>query len=120
VTTHNRGVPPDVEKIGQTLSLSLEESHFLCRKLQKLGIIEIVEGAFGTKLFIKNHLALETLPQTVPDTAMKNDIDKFMSQKQEQFKEVESIKAKQDQKKKDLFSEIDQKLKERLKTPKPG
>jgi biopolymer transport protein ExbB/TolQ len=115
VLEHQKGVPPDVESVATALSFSLEEGHFVCGKLHKMGIIEIVEGAFGTKLFIKDHLKLEELPKTVKDTAIKDDIDKFMTQKQDQFKEIESIKAKQDQKKKDLFSDIEKKLKQKLK-----
>ena len=115
VLEHQKGVPPDVGSLAKALSFSLEESYFFCRKLHKLGIIDVVEGAFGEKLFIKNHLELETLPQTVTDAPIKDDIDKFMTQKQGQFKEIESIKAKQDQKKKDLFSDIEKKLKEKLK-----
>ena len=114
VLTHQKQMPPDVETLARTLAFSVEECLFYCRKLQKLEIIEVVEGAFGTKLFVKNHLAVEDLPKTVDDAPIKNDIDKFMTQKQDQFKEIESIKAKQDQKKKDLFSDIEQKLKEKL------
>ena len=115
VLEHQKKMPPDVESLAKALSFSLEETHFFCRRLHKLGIIDVVEGAFGNKLFIKNHLELETLPKTVDDKPIKDDIDKFMTQKQDQFKEIESIKAKQEKKKKELFSDIEQKLKEKLK-----
>ena len=117
VLEHQKRVPPDFEVLAEALSFSLEECHWICRKLHKTGIIEIVEGAFGTKLFIKNHLELEALPKTVMDAPIKDDIDKFMSQKQNQFKEIESIKAKQNKKKQDLFSDIEQKLNQKLKNP---
>lgn len=115
ILDHQKGMPPDVEAVGKMLSLSSEESHFFCRKLEKAGIIEVVESAFGTKLFVKNHLELEKLPRGGQETHLKTDIDKFMSQRQDQFKEIESIKAKHEQKKKDLFDEINQKLKDGLK-----
>jgi DNA-binding Lrp family transcriptional regulator len=116
VLDHQKGMPPDIETLGQALSFSTEECLFFCRRLEKSGIIKIVESAFGIKLFIKDHLELEKLPRTENDTPIKDDIEKFMSQKQDQFKEIESIKAKQDQKKKDLFAEIEQKLKDKIKT----
>ncbi|MBU4319304.1 MAG: hypothetical protein KKF30_18755 [Proteobacteria bacterium] len=115
VLDHQKGVPPDIEALGQALSFSTEESLFFCRRLEKAGIIAVVESAFGTKLFIKDHLELEKLPRTEQDAPIKDDIEKFMSQKQDQFKEIESIKAKQDQKKKDLFAEIEQRLKDKIK-----
>ncbi|MBA3028795.1 MAG: hypothetical protein FP816_08290 [Desulfobacteraceae bacterium] len=115
VLDHQKGVPPDIETLGQALSFSTEESLFFCRRLEKAGIIAVVESAFGTKLFIRDHLELEKLPRTEHDAPIKDDIEKFMSQKQDQFKEIESIKAKQDQKKKDLFAEIEQRLKDKIK-----
>ena len=115
VLSHQTGFPPSVESLGTALSFSLEECHFLCRKLEKMGVIEIVEGAFGTKLFIKNHLALESIPTDQKDTKLKDDIEKFINTKKDYTKEIESLKAEKEKKKKDLFAEIDEKLKNKLK-----
>ena len=115
ILSHQNGMPPSVESLGEVLSFSLEECHFLCRKLEKMGVIDIVEGAFGTKLFVKNHLELETIPRDEKDTKLKDDIEKFFSTKKDYNKEIESFKAEQEKKKKDLFAEIDEKLKSKLK-----
>lgn len=61
ILEHKDKVPPTIESLKKMLSFSLEEIHLLCRKLQKMDVIEIVEGAFGTKLFIKNHMELEKI-----------------------------------------------------------
>jgi DNA-binding Lrp family transcriptional regulator len=110
VLSYQGGMPPAVESIASALSLSLEECHFLCRKLEKSGIIEIIEGAFGTKVFIKNHLELESIPRGREDSALKDDLEKFISSKKSTAKEIETIKAEHEKKKKDLFAEIDEKL----------
>lgn len=115
ILEHQKGMPPTVAALGGVLTFSLEECSLLCRKLHEMGIIEIVEGAFGTKLFIKNHLELETIPISVEDSSLKEDINKFMSSKKNLESQIESIKAKQDKKQKDLFAQIDEKLKKSLK-----
>jgi len=115
VLEHRNGIPPTIESLGKTLSFSLEESHFQCRKLHKMGIIDIVEGAFDTKLFIKNHLELEKIPKEKKDTKIQDDLKKFINTKKDISKTVESIKLKKKKKQEDLFADIDQKLKKKLK-----
>ena len=115
VLSHQNKFPPSVDSLGTALSFSLEECHYLCRKLEKMGVIDIVEGAFGTKLFIKNHMELESIPLDEKDTKLKDDIEKFITTKKDYTKEIESIKAEKEKKKKNLFAEIDEKLKSKLK-----
>lgn len=117
ILDHRDNVPPAIDSLNKVLNFSLEECHYLCRKLHQMGIIDIVEGAFGTKLFIKNHLELENIPLTQKDTRFREDIDKFMGSKKNYEKEIESIKANQEKKQKELFARIDEKLKKNL-TPK--
>lgn len=114
ILEHQNGMPPAIDTLGAVLNFSLEECSYLCRKLHEMEIIEIVEGAFGTKLFIKNHLELENIPRSTDDSSLKEDINKFMSSKKNYEKEIESIKAKQEKKQKDLFAQIDKKLKKSL------
>jgi hypothetical protein len=114
VLEHRDGIPPSIESLQKALNFSLEECHFLCRKLHQMGIIDIVEGSFGVKLFIKNHIELENIPKTQKDTGFQEDIDRFMGSKKDYSKEIETIKANQERKQKDLFARIDEKLKKGL------
>ncbi len=63
VLAHQKNTPPSIEDICQTLSFSLEQGNFTCNKLEEMQIIEIVEGSYGTRLFIKNHLKIEDIPR---------------------------------------------------------
>jgi hypothetical protein len=114
ILEYRDNMPPDIESLRKTLNFSLEECHFLCRKLHQMGIIDIVEGSFGAKLFIKDHLELENIPKTQKDTHFQEDIDRFMSSKKDYSKEIEAIKANQEKKQKELFARIDEKLKKNL------
>ena len=114
VIEYQKSVPPSVEDVCGMLSISLEHGNFLCRKLYEIGIIELVEGAFGTKLFIKNHLEIEEIPKRIKENGLEKELKKFQDSKREHSKKVESIQAEQKEKKKSLFAELEDKLRKSL------
>ncbi len=114
VLGHTKQIPPAVEDICGTLAFSPEEGHRICRKLKDLEILDIVEGAFGTKLYIRDHLRIETLPKESKDNRLEEELKKFQEAQKQLSKKVESIQAEQNQKKKDLFARLNQQLKEGL------
>jgi hypothetical protein len=114
VMEHRHSAPPSVEGICKTLEYTLEQGHMICRKLEDLGIIEIVEGAFGTRLSIKDHLAIEEIPKGVQESNLDKELKAFQSRERTKEMEVQSFRAKQDEKKKALFAEIEKKLKDNL------
>jgi hypothetical protein len=105
---------PSIEKVCRMLSFSIEQGHLLVRSLKDLGIVDITEGAFGTRLFIQNHLALENIPRGEKEDKLATELEKFQNAQKERSKKFESIKAEQAAKKKNLFAEIEQKLKKDL------
>ena len=112
VLTHQKSAPPSIKEVSQALSLSLEHGNFICNKLSETGIIEIVEGAYGTRLFIKNHLKIEDIPQDDKVNGLQEELKKFKNSKKHLNKKIESIQAKQAKKQKDLFAELEKKLKQ--------
>ena len=114
VLEHLKKVPPTVEDVCEMLSFSTEHGHLLCNKLREMGIIEIVSGAFGSKLYIRDYSRIETIPMDEEDSSLKDELKKFADSRKELQGRIESIKSKQDQKKKDLFAELDRQLKSSL------
>jgi len=76
-------------------------------------IIEIVEGSYGTRLFIKNHLKIEDVPRGDKVSGLEEELKKFQSSRKDFTKEIESFQAKQAKKQKDLFAELEKKLKQK-------
>ena len=111
---HQKGSSPSTEAVCGMLSFSIEQGNLIVRKLKELGIVEITEGAFGTRLFIKNHLAIENIQRGVQEDKLAHELEKFQNAQKERSKKIESIKAEQAAKKKNLFAEIEQKLKKDL------
>ena len=114
ILERRNSVPPSIEDVCNFLSFSLEQGNFICRKLGGIDAIEIVEGAFGTRLFIKNHLALEEIPKGMKTSGMDEELKKFQDSRKEFTKKVESIQAQQAEKKKNLFADLENQLKKHL------
>jgi hypothetical protein len=113
VLAHQKNTPPSIEDVCQTLSFSLEQGNFICNKLEEMQIIEIVEGSYGTRLFIKNHLKIEDIPRGDKVSGLEEELKKFQSSRKDFTEKIESFQAKQAKKQKDLFAELEKKLKQK-------
>jgi hypothetical protein len=125
VFEHCNSSPPSLDDICKTLSFSIEKGNLLLRRLKELEIIDVVEGSYGDRIFIHDHLKLEDIPRGEEESKLEEELKKFqaaqkkLSQKVESFQaeqaqKKESFQAEQAQKKKSLFSEMEKKLKEEL------
>ena len=111
IFTHNNSKHPSMNEICKTLSFSLEQGNLICKKLKDLGIIDVVEGAFENHLFIKDHLKIEEIPRDKKEDKLEDALKKFKDSKKDFSKKIESFQAKQAEKQKALFAELEKKLK---------
>jgi hypothetical protein len=111
ILTHKNSTPPSIDQVCRTISFSLEQGNLICKKLKKIGIIEVVEGAFGNRLFIKNHIKIEELPKGQKEDKLEEALKKFQNSRKDFSKKIESYQVKQKKKQKDLFAELEKKLK---------
>ena len=97
------------------LQISSEEGHAVCRKLGRIGIIDIIEDPFTIKLSVADHLAIEKLPREKSDKdALARELEAFKAKKQDMDKKAESLQAELERKKKAMFSDLEEKLKKSL------
>lgn len=118
ILEHQKATPPLVEDVCGLLSFSLEHGHFLLNKLEELGIVEVVAGGYGKRVFIKNHLALEGIPRQGQESRLDEALKTFQSARKGYEKKVATIKADQEKKKQNLFADLEKKLKQDLKKKK--
>jgi len=111
ILTHKNSTPPSIDQVCRTISFSLEQGNFICKKLKKIGIIEVIEGAFGNRLFIKGHMKIEEIPRGKKEDKLEEALKKFQSSREDFSKKIESYQVKQEKKQKDLFAELEKKLK---------
>ena len=111
---HLNSRPPNVDELCRSVNFSIERGNVICRKLEDLGIIKSVAGSFGSRLYIKDHLKLEDIPSREPDSTMEDELKKFQDSQKALSRKMETLQAEQKQKKKDLFADMEKKLKEEL------
>jgi DNA-binding transcriptional regulator YhcF (GntR family) len=113
VLEHRDGHPPSVEAVGQLLSASVEQIHRLCRKLEQQGIVELTSGAYGDRAFIRDHTAIEQLPDDTPKAGMEDELEKFRQEQHHRNKTIEDLKHKEEARRKELFKQIEQQFKKK-------
>lgn len=114
ILEHRNSSPPSVENVCDTLSVSLEQGNLLFRKLEELEIIEVVKGPYGTRLFVRNHVMIEEIPKDSKKSGIEEEIKQFQNTQKDYTKKIESFQAKQAEKQKNLFAELEKKLKKDL------
>lgn len=112
--THQQQSPPDLAEVCRALSLSQERGGFVCRRLMDIGAVESIRGAYGDRLFVRDHLQLETLPREDQSDGLQAELDRFQKTQKGLASKVENIRAEQARKKKDLFSEMEKKLRQEI------
>ena len=115
ILERQNATPPSVEQICETLSFSVEQGHRLCNRFKALGIIDITSGAFGTRLFIVDHLKIEEIPRGESGSSMEAELRKFQNSQKGLEKKVETIRTEQKKKKKDLFADIEKQFRAKSK-----
>ena len=115
VYEHMNSRPPAIEELCQSINLSIEQGSFICRKLEEMEVVKAVEGSFGVRLFVRDHLKIEDIPRGVQENKFEEELKKFQDHQKAFSHKIESFQAQQQQKKKDLFAEMEKKLKEELK-----
>ena len=114
ILEHQTGSPPALKEISKLLRFSNEQTGLISRRLQETGIVKIVESAFGDRWGIDDFLAIEELPKDETTSQMDEALKKFKAEKSKMDEKIESIKEQQARKQKDLFSELEKKLKKDL------
>ena len=114
VCEHQNNTPPTVENICRILSMSIEHSSYICRKLKQMGIIDVVEGSYGDRLFVRDFLKIEEIPRGDNESKLEEELKKFRESQKGLSQKIESIQTQQAEKKKNLFAEMEKKLKQEL------
>lgn len=114
IVAHQNSAPASIEDVCKVLSYSPEQGSYICRKLKEMEIIDMIEGAYGIKLFIKNHIKMEEIPRGHIKSKIEKELQEFQSSKKHISEKIESIKSEQAKKKQHLFADLEQQLKKGL------
>jgi hypothetical protein len=120
VLEHRDSAPPTLDAVCRFISFSLEQGGHICRKLNEMGVVDMVEGAYGIRLYVKDHLKIEEIPRGATESRLDDELKKFQSSQKKLSQKVESIKAEQEEKKKTLFAKLEKEMKKGLEKQKNG
>lgn len=114
VHEHLHSQPPTLEDVCRMLAFSAEHAGIISRRLEDLGIVEAVQGSFGARFFVRDHRKLEDIPRGELGRKLEDEVKKFQDLQRSFTHKIESLQAEQAGKKKNLFAEMEKKLKEEL------
>ena len=114
VLEHLNGSPPGLSQICELIKFSPEQAGLVSRRLHEHGVVDQVAGPFGDRWTVADPLKLEELPRDLEVTQLDNALKKFQSERDKMAQKVAEIKEQQAKKKKDLFADIEKKLKKDL------
>lgn len=106
--------PPSIDDVCEALAYTLEHGSRICRRLFEMQAINLIEGAYGTRLFILDHLKLEDIPRGEEEDKLSDQLKKFQASRDNMSEKIESIKTEQAEKKKSLFAELEKQLKKNV------
>ena len=118
VQTHLEQSPPDIDQVCDMLGVSKERGGFICRRLEEIGALEAVPGAYGLRLFVRDHLKLEDLPREETPDRLKDELSRFKAEQQKTASRIATLQADQKKKKKNLFEEMEKKLRAEIEKKK--
>ena len=114
ILEHRNSAPPEIDDVCAMLSISPEQGHYLCRKLAEHQIIEVVDGAYGPRLFVRDHLKIEEIPNEEREDKFQEALKEFQTSRESHTQKVKAIQQDRQQKKKDLFADLEKQLKKNL------
>jgi len=116
VYRHRR--PPSVKELSEMLEISPEMGHRLCNRLHRLGVLEVVEGAFEERIYLQDHRKLEELPRQEEALSFEKELRQWRERSAKREEELRKLRADREAKKKDLFSDLERQLRQGLRKKK--
>jgi hypothetical protein len=111
VLEYRHHCPPAVESVCGLLGISVEEGGIFIRKFEESGILEAVESPQGIRLAVRDHSKIEEIPRGMSETFLDKELKNFQIARKGLSQKVESFQAAQAEKKKQMFAELEKKLK---------
>jgi len=120
---HREKRPPSLEELASFALFSLESVHHLCNRLETLGAVERIRGAFHDRICLKDPLAAEALRLEPEAPRIDEDVERWKEQRDQTIRGVEKRFARDFGKaeKEDLYSQLEERIrkggKEERKSP---
>jgi len=104
---------PSLDELADFTNFSMEAIHHLCNRLEKIGAVERIRGAFDERVCLKDPLQAEELRGEDEAPDIEKDVKEWKEQRENKIQEVEKRFSPDygKKEKEDLFSELEGKIK---------
>lgn len=113
VFSHKEKREPTAEDLAKFLGMSLEDVLHVLHKLIDRGIVQLVPSAFKDVVYLQDYTAIETLAEEGEGPTVAEKFKEAEEAKDEKVSEIQGRFSPkfEDQRKKDLFADLGEKLK---------
>lgn len=80
--------PPSPDQVAKFLGFSLENVHYIVNKLDELGALRVMSGAFGVKLLLDDPLKIEDLADLETRPGIEEEIAAFQAAQAQKNEEM--------------------------------
>ena len=87
------GRPPTVEEIAELLRQSREWTGVLVSALERAGVVRVLSGPFETRVEVRDHRALESLPREDTTAGVDEELREFSAQKKKEEEALRNLFA---------------------------
>lgn len=108
----------DVGAIARLTTFSVERVHHLTNKLEKLGAVRRITGAFEDRVSVVDETAIESLQGESYSASIDSEVAQFADKQRAKQTEIENLFGGGDVRKQDLRSTLEDQLKSGGKTKK--
>lgn len=106
---------PTMEAVCGLLEFSVEHGHAVARRLQKAGVLSIMEDPFSVRLGIVDYLEIENFSRDEKEeSSIEKELAAFQKKKKNMDAKVASIQAELEKKKKDMFADLEERFKQEM------
>jgi vacuolar-type H+-ATPase subunit I/STV1 len=119
---HRERRPPSIQELAEWSCFSIETVHHICNRLQKIGAMDRIRGAFEDHICLKDPMQVEALREVDESPDIEADVKKWKEQRAEAIREVEKKFSGDSlrREKEDRFSKIEEKLRKGGKQEAPS
>jgi hypothetical protein len=118
VLAHRSDKPPTPEQIADLLGLAPDFVRTVVIGLGEEGVLKVVDNPFEIRVEVADHGKLETLPREAQGPTIGDELDSFITKKQQEYEATEKMLSMDEieKKRKAKMSKLDKEMK-KMKRP---
>jgi len=105
---------PSLEELAEFTRSSRESVHHMCHRLESLGAVERIRGAFDDRVCLKDPLQAESLREETDSPRMDDEVRRWKEQREATIQNVEKMFAEDSgrEKRREMHTQIEERIRQ--------